>query len=874
MADNSVIRLGDVIYEGIDNNPYLNELYDNILHNYALSLFGITSKELKPVDIADALQFADVLSKSTDEDNSERHKIWAQEIVALLKAMYPDNPAVLDYFGTVLLSTENYLGLSKNAPGFYGRTLLDRFYTEFNMEFLSIPADKGNQFFRSQKIVYDRLTEPYFSYSGPTSMGKSYIMRMFIKKQVMDGSKLNFAIIVPTKALINEVYSKIIDDLKIDNTTGYLSERNYTIITSAGALQLKKEHRNFIFVLTPERLLYLLISHPEITIDYLFIDEAHKISARDSRSAFYYKVVDMLDKKKKTHIIFASPNIPNPEVYLGLIPNAEVITERKLSTSFSPVSQIKILIDMISGKVQTFNSYTEKLEDVFDFNKGVVLGQIIRLINSKSNGGKAQSIVYFNSKEKAVEYALDFAKTQPEQNDPALITLSNEIRSVIHEEYYLAKIITKGVAYHIGYLPAAIRLRIEELYRERKIRTLFCTSTLLEGVNLPADNLFITTYGKGRGRSKMKAVDFKNLIGRVGRIEYNLYGNVFLVRLEDSTNTEDFVRLLKEKVPEQELSLVSELTESQKKQVVDCLLEGDITLESLITKTTESYKIIRKFAVILLRDITTNNHSVVRQAFKDYLQGDVEVRIREAFIKTGCEPDDDINVSVDQTKSLYWSIKHEGLCYPTLNADRTIDYSVLMDFLTKLSKVFKWNKYESDTIGNENRLKWYGVILRRWINGHGLSFIMGESIDYYRRHPEKKVSINNRPETYNGSAKHKNNIIGETLEAIEQVVLFSLANYFLKFTEAYKRYHNIQGDMKNDWYEYVEYGTTNPLTIFLQRNGFSRETAMYIREHDEYIVDLDIGEPKLRRSIRNCKSASVRQEIESMLYNIPDLFVD
>lgn len=308
--------------------------------------------------------------------------------------------------------------------------------------------------------------------------------------------------------------------------------------------------------------------------------------------------------------------------------------------------------------------------------------------------------------------------------------------------------------------------------------------------------------------------------------------------------------------------------------MVDCLLEGDITLESLITKTKESYKIIRKFAVILLRDITTNNHSVVRQAFKDYLQGDVEVRIREAFTKTGCEPDDDINVSVDQTKSLYWSIKHEGLCYPTLNADRTIDYSVLMDFLTKLSKVFKWNKYESDTIGNENRLKWYGVILRRWINGHGLSFIMGESIDYYRRHPEKKVSINNRPETYNGSAKHKNNIIGETLEAIEQVVLFSLANYFLKFTEAYKRYHNIQGDMKNDWYEYVEYGTTNPLTIFLQRNGFSRETAMYIREHDEYIVDLDIGEPKLRKSIKNCKSASVRQEIESMLYNIPDLFVD
>ena len=86
---------------------------------------------------------------------------------------------------------------------------------------------------------------------------------------------------------------------------------------------------------------------------------------------------------------------------------------------------------------------------------------------------------------------------------------------------------------------------------------------------------------------------------------------------------------------------------------------------------------------------------------------------------------------------------------------------------------------------------------------------------------------------------------------------------------------DLKGDMKNDWYEYVEYGTTRPLTIFLQRNGFSRETAMYIREHvDEYVVDLDIENPKLRRSIRNCKSASVRKEVESMLYNIPDLFVD
>lgn len=874
MTDEFGISLGDVIFAGIDHNPYLIELYDNILHNYAISLFGITKLTPKEVDVEAALRFADVLSKSTDEEKSDRHKIWAQEIVALLKETQPDNPAVLDYFGTVLLSTENFRGLAMNAPDFQGRTLLDRFYTEFSREFLSIPAEKDKQFFRSQKEVYDRLTEPYFSYSGPTSMGKSFVMRMFIKKQVMDGSNLNFAVIVPTKALINEVYSKVIDDLKIDERRGYLAERNYTLVTSAGALQLKKVDMNFIFILTPERLLYLLIGKPDVRIDYLFIDEAHKISAKDSRSAFYYKVVDMLSHKHKPHVIFSSPNIPNPEVYLKLIPDADFETDHQLATSFSPVSQIKILVDLVSGEIKTFNSYTEKLDMVTNFNRGANLHQIIAAICHRHTDRKMQNIVYFNSKEKVVEYALDFAKTMPEQNDDALTSLAKEIRNEVHGDYYLADIITKGVAYHIGYLPSSIRVRIESLYRDRKIHTLFCTSTLLEGVNLPADNLFITTYGKGRGRSKMKAVDFKNLIGRVGRIEYNLYGNVFLVRLEDKTTIEGFVELLKQEVPKQELSLVSELTDTQKKQIVACLLECDIGLDSVKLKTKESYKLIRKFAVILLRDIMKDNNSLVRREFAQYLQGDTEKIIKNAFKKTDSEPDDDINISVDQTKSLYGAIAN-GLKYPALTPERKADYNTLMDFLTKLSKIFNWGKYDTADIGNSNRLKWYCVILCRWINGHGLSFIMTESIDYYRRNPNKTVSINNRPEVYDGSKRHKNSLIGETLEAIERVILFSLSNYFLKFSEAYKRYHNITGDLNNDWYEYVEYGTTNLLTIMLQRNGFSRETAMYIRQHrTDYVVVLEDADPKLKRSLAQCGNFNVELEVADMLYNNPGLFVD
>ena len=85
----------------------------------------------------------------------------------------------------------------------------------------------------------------------------------------------------------------------------------------------------------------------------------------------------------------------------------------------------------------------------------------------------------------------------PVLNNSKLITLSNDIRQEIHQKCFLADLVLKGVAYHVGYLPASIRLRIERSFENGDIKTIFCTSTLVEGVNLPADNLFITNYKNG-----------------------------------------------------------------------------------------------------------------------------------------------------------------------------------------------------------------------------------------------------------------------------------------------------------------------------------------------------------------------------------------
>ncbi|MDD4531002.1 MAG: hypothetical protein PHO80_05650 [Candidatus Gracilibacteria bacterium] len=137
----------------------------------------------------------------------------------------------------------------------------------------------------------------------------------------------------------------------------------------------------------------------------------------------------------------------------------------------------------------------------------------------------------------------------------------------------------------------------------------------------------------------------------------------------------------------------------------------------------------------------------------------------------------------------------------------------------------------------------------------------------------KTIRVNGELVTYNNSSLHKNIVIGETLQAIENVILFSFANYFLKFSECYKHIHKIK-DLQNDWYEYVEYGTTNTLTIILQKYGFSRETALYIKYNKENFVKEINGNIKLKKSILENSKESIKDEIQEVMYNAPELFID
>ena len=71
-----------------------------------------------------------------------------------------------------------------------------------------------------------------------------------------------------------------------------------------------------------------------------------------------------------------------------------------------------------------------------------------------------------------------------------------------------------------------------------------------------------------------------------------------------------------------------------------------------------------------------------------------------------------------------------------------------------------------------------------------------------------------------------------------------------------------------------QYGTTNEVTIQLQRYGFSRESATYIKAHPQYFTVDGEGNVHVKNDLENCGDNEVVQQIPDIRFNTPELFVE
>jgi replicative superfamily II helicase len=440
------------------------------------------------------------------------------------------------------------------------------------------------------------------SISAPTSAGKSYILMRAVIESLIKTNK-NIVYLVPTRALINQV----MEDLR-----GNMNDDKY-FITSSSDIRNIKNGQVGIFVLTQERL-YQLCNNRNVEIGTLIVDEAQNIMYGSRGVLLEYSIKYARNIWKNIRIIFLSPMIDNPT---KLFEKFNDVENQAYCTKEYTVRQNILKLIRLEGRGYELKLNNRTIEEKIDITKGTTLAENVVNVYLHFNNGE-KSIIYCNTPkmtqsickklyEKKIINEGDYdKKTTEDKGKERLIEFANFIERYIHKNYMLVKYIKRGIAFHYGSLPSFIRLGIENLAGDGLIHTIVSTSTLLQGINIPAQNIYICNPRKSK-KDRLDKLDFWNLVGRAGRTGFDLNGNVILVDTPSWDNINNYdeknievkyaTELNESQIRGVENALKSDFYDSKDKEFIDSI-ESALIFDEIINKKNNSVlssKVIQEY---------------------------------------------------------------------------------------------------------------------------------------------------------------------------------------------------------------------------------------------------------------------------------------
>jgi hypothetical protein len=332
--------------------------------------------------------------------------------------------------------------------------------------------------FRTELLKID-LTDA--AYIAPTSFGKSSIFVDIIKASDQKRS----VIIVPTKSLLTQTYRNI-------NT-------NFPLKKIIFHDEMYDDDEEFIAVFTQERALRLL-KNPDISFDLMIIDEAHNVFDISPRSVLLTRLI----RRNKTRnpecrTFYFSPLISDADNLR--VDEQQVIEEKHIAFN---IKEPRLFERDDNGKVSIYNRF---LDQFFEYSK------CDNFFDYITNNALKNNFVYLRSPRRIEAFTMEFGAQRAALDIDELEQLSKIIAHNVHEDFYPVELVKKGVVYLHGKMPDLIKEYLEYKFRTTKALDFVVANTvILEGVNLPIDNLYIlNTHGLNK-----KALI--NLIGRVNRL--------------------------------------------------------------------------------------------------------------------------------------------------------------------------------------------------------------------------------------------------------------------------------------------------------------------------------------------------------------------
>lgn len=668
----------------------------------------------------------------------------------------------------------------------------------FDMYHQQLKDEFGDDYTPMQADILKKVRDlQYFSFSAPTSTGKSFVFRHLISECFND-----VVVIVPSRALINEYY---------DRLNSLIDIKTVNIMTFVDRINTKHIHRN-IFILTPERAKELFKNKDWLKIDLILFDEAQLSDEQSVRGLYFDSIVRRALKYfPDAKFVFAHPFVENPEAQLQKN-GIEIIDTTVAYNNYElkNVGQIFYVHDTVNKKFYHFGSNPKIL------GKQKMEAHIDPIESALLKGGSVLIYVpksHIYSKQIYSQFQKYISMCQP-INDPIAIKMIDELKEYIGASttdklFYNSDMLEKlryGIVVHHGSMPLTARLILEHFTQQGFCKICFATSTLEQGINMPFDVVYLDRF------EESKILSVKNLIGRAGRSTNKPvfdFGSVIL-RSNAMSRFRKVYRKKSTLTTKSRLDIADDKIDEKYEEYKDAINNGEFSDEyNLTNKDLEKLKSDSITTLVpTLLDMMFNGadfvlpNAVAKEVYQDfqclyrhYLGRDLTSAEKYVF-------DSAIKIMIWKVHGKTFSkICQERYAYVSKAAERR-----------SLSK--KGHQEDADNL-TVSYIAGYNDIPNKELRAYPLlsANTKGKDVDYDR-------------------------IVYDTYDFLDKLIGFKLSDlFYATFHQYYLAYHD---DRAERLAKYIKYGTEDLTEIWMLRYGFSFEEIEWLKPCVEKIDQTEI----------------------------------
>ena len=704
-----------------------------------------------------------------------------------------------DYFDENLNKVLNFMGIFYK-DNFKSTTLEEVIFGQYRKHIKDIFDDYYTPV--QSQILHKIENKKCYSFSAPTSTGKSFVFLKKIKESLND-----VVIVVPSRALINEYL------LKLENA---IKDKSINILPFIDKINTKRTKRN-VFIVTPERCRELFKLKDQFQINLFLFDEAQLSNEESTRGILFDGIVRRCYKNyPDATFVFAHPFVKNPNAQLQ---KNHFVFDEKNYKQFNQknVGQIFIHHDKTDSNFYHFGIDKSlmgyhKIKSSFNPIKNVLenKGSVLFYVSKAS----IKNSTVFEEFQEYINICTDYKDEEINEYLNELINYTGGTTDK-NKDYY-SKLITylkKGIVIHHGSLPLKIRSILEKYTNKGYCKICFATSTLEQGVNMPFDLVYLNRLDGS------KPLSVKNLIGRAGRStdRYKFDYGFIVVK-----NMSDFRKIM---IKDEELAEISllEIDEGEKDDeyndfknaILNDTFDDELNLTKNQVSKLSSDEVLELIKNLL--DVIFENNEIIslETLNKDYNE---KLELYENFEK------------------IYSNYLGRSLSHGEQNVFNTAIKIILWKVHGKTFKNICWYRYSYASHSNYRRANRKRSIL--------LNNLLAKFYTEYSEIPNMNLNPYSALNGVLAKDVDYDFIISDTYDYIDKLIGFKLIDVF--YACLIKYYEKTDDLRAIKLSKFIKYGTDNERYILMLRYGLTFEDIELL---DEYILYISEEEIVVKQSI-------------------------